>query len=217
MAILGLVGIIYFSFPIFSYYVFLRHVYAQTTFETPIPTSTVLTGSSLANLVTSQTQKLTGEDLTDAQNWFPNYAPEATAPRVKSYNISIPKIGIADAYVSTTDYDVGSHLINYGGTAIPPEKGNAVVFGHSTLPSLFDPTDYKTIFAKLHMLKVGDEIVATANGKKYTYKVTSLSVVDPNDFKPLTQSYDNSYLTLITCTPPGTIWQRLIVRAKLEV
>lgn len=216
IALAGLISALYFSFPILSYYIFLREVYASTTFETPIPTATILKGNSLRNIVTSQARQLSGESLSNAKAWFPNYSPERTSPRIESYSLSIPKIGIEDAYVSTIDYDVAQHLINYGGTAIPPEKGNAVVFGHSTLPTLFNKNDYKTIFAKLHTLETGDEIEVNAGGKNYTYSVISISVVEPNDFRPLSQNYDGSYLTLITCTPPGTIWQRLVVKAKLE-
>jgi sortase A len=40
-------------------------------------------------------------------------------------------------------------------------------------------------------------------------------VVDPNDFGVLDQDKDGSYLTLITCTPPGTYLKRLVVKAKL--
>lgn len=215
LALIGMISMLYFSFPILSYYVYLKDVYAQTSFTTPIPKSTVLNNPSLLSLVTTSTHQISGTDFTNAKNWFPSYTPEKTAPRVPSYTISIPKLGIDEAFVSTIDYDVGSHLINYGGTAVPPEKGNAVVFGHSTLPQLFNKNDYKTIFAKLHTLKTGDEIVVTANSTTYTYTVTNMYIVEPNDFTPLTQSYDSSYLTLITCTPPGTIWQRLVVRTKL--
>lgn len=216
LALVGIISMIYFSFPILSYYIYLKDVYASTSFTTPIPKTTVLTNPSLMTLVSTSTQQLAGTDFTNAKNWFPSYTPEKTAPRVSSYSIAIPKLGIDDAFVSTTDYDVGSHLINYGGTAVPPEKGNAVVFGHSTLPQLFNKNDYKTIFAKLHTLKPGDEIKVYTNDNEYTYRVTNMYIVEPNDFKPLTQSYDASYLTLITCTPPGTIWQRLVVRTKLE-
>jgi len=216
IALTGMVSMTYFSFPILSYYIYLKDVYAQTTFTTPIPQTTVLTNPSLVSLINASTTQLSGTDFTNAKNWFPNYSPEQTAPRVSHYTLSIPKLKITDAYVSTIDYNVGSHLINYGGTAVPPEKGNAVVFGHSTLPQFFNPNDYKTIFARLHTLKTDDTIVVRANNKDYTYRVISMYVVEPNDFSPLTQKYDASYLTLITCTPPGTIWQRLVVKAKLE-
>jgi len=31
----------------------------------------------------------------------------------------------------------------------------------------------------------------------------------------LEQKNDASYISLITCVPPGTYWKRLVVRAKL--
>ena len=73
-----------------------------------------------------------------------------------------------------------------------------------------------TIFAKLHTIKEGDEIVLTVDGKDYTYKIFSIGITDPKDPNIFSQSFDNSYITLITCTPPGTTWKRLVVRASLK-
>lgn len=215
VAIVGFLSLIYFMFPIVSYFLFLRHTAVAASFTTPIPHTTVLNKSSLLQMVSSSSQALSGTDFTNAKTWFPSFTPDQTKPRVEKFSLSIPKLDIKDAYVSTIDYEVGRHLINYGGTAIPPEKGNSVVFGHSTLPQFFNMNDYKTIFARLHTLKIGDTIVVTAEGKDYTYRVNKITIVEPEDFSPLMQQYDSSYLTLITCTPPGTIWQRLVVKAEI--
>lgn len=215
VAVIGLFSLLYFMFPILSYMLFIRNAAVASSFTTPIPHTTVLNKSSLLEMVSSSSRQLSGTDFTNAKTWFPSFTPDHTKPRVDSYSLSIPKIDIKDAHVSTIDYDVGNHLINYGGTAVPPEKGNAVVFGHSTLPQFFNQNDYKTIFAKLHTLRIGDTIIATVDGKDYTYRVNKISIVEPEDFSPLMQSYDSNYITLITCTPPGTIWQRLVVKAEL--
>jgi len=106
--------------------------------------------------------------------------------------------------------------VNYGGTAIPPEKGNAVIFGHSTLPQLFNQKDYKTIFATLYKLTVGDVIQIKVAGVEYYYKIFSITVVDPSDTSVFEQNFSDSFLSLVTCTPPGTTWKRLIIKAKLE-
>ena len=53
-------------------------------------------------------------------------------------------------------------------------------------------------------------------GVNYTYKVESVTVVDPDNTTILEQNYDDSFLTLVTCTPPGTIWKRLAVKARIE-
>ena len=91
-----------------------------------------------------------------------------------------------------------------------------MIFGHSTLPQLFNAKDYKTIFANAYKLKNGDIIYATVKGVKYSYKIFKTIVVDPSDTSALEQDYDNSYLTLVTCTPPGTTWKRLVIKSRLE-
>ena len=138
------------------------------------------------------------------------------ATGISYYDLSIPKLHIENAVVSTTDTDLSSHLVNFPGTAVPPAKGTSAVFGHSTLPSLFNPHNYKTILAMAHTLVVGDKILVTANNIQYSYIIYSISIVDADDTSYLAQETDNSYLTIITCTPPGTVWKRLIIRSKLE-
>ena len=160
---------------------------------------------------------LSGVDYTNAQNWFPGFnSSSKNQPKISSYTISIPKLKINNATVSTGDNNLAIHLVNYQDTALPPESGNAVIFGHSTLPQLYNPNDYKTIFANAYQLKIGDEIYTYVNGVTYIYKIFNISVVEPTDTSIFDQNYDNSYLTLVTCTPPGTIWKRLILKAKLE-
>ena len=158
------------------------------------------------------------KDYTNAKNWFPNFHPSQALgkPKVLSYILSIPKIRIKDALVSTTDMDLGKHLVNYQGTSIPGDFGNAVIFGHSTLPQLYSPKDYKTIFANAYKLEIGDSIYSIVNGVTYLHKIYNITVVDPNDSSAFTQNYDNSYLTLVTCTPPGTVWKRLVIKARLS-
>lgn len=205
-----------------SLYVFspliLWQIYSAPTLqsiEAPIPRNKIVNTSVIGSLIASAKNSL-GVDYTDAQNWFPGYKAQVNAPKLSSYTISIPAIKIKDALVSTTDYDLSKHLVNYQGTSTPPDIGNSVVFGHSTLPQLFNPADYKTIFANAQNIKVGDEIFAIVNGVTYKYKVFNIFIVDADDTSLFTQSYDNSYLTLVTCTPPGTTWKRLVIKTRLE-
>ncbi|MDO8639815.1 MAG: sortase, partial [bacterium] len=76
--------------------------------------------------------------------------------------------------------------------------------------------DYKTIFATLHTIKINDEIFVSIEGVSYKYNIYNIIIVDPTDTSIFTQTVDDSYLTLVTCTPPGTIWKRLIVKARLQ-
>ena len=90
------------------------------------------------------------------------------------------------------------------------------IFGHSTLPQLYNPKDYKTIFTYLSSLEKGDKIYINMGELEYNYEVTGSFIVKPSEISVLEQKKDASYLTLITCTPPGTYWERLVVSAKLS-
>jgi sortase A len=201
--------LLYVLFPLISWQIYFQPAFASQNITLSIPR---------ANLVELAKSSMDATDYTKVENWFKDFNPNSQKNQVEvaNYTISIPKIRIQDAIVSTTDTDLGKHLVNYQGTGIPGKNGNAVIFGHSTLPQLFNPKDYKTVFANVYQLQNGDTIYAMLNNVTYTYKVFKTIVVDPSDSSALIQDYDNSYLTLVTCTPPGTIWKRLIVKARLE-
>lgn len=218
LSVSGLVTMGYFFFPIISWQLYLAPVFAAEDITTPIPKATVLNQSTFSSLARQTTSLLLGVNYYNAATWFPTApAPlEENHPQVKTYRFSVPKLKITNAIVSTVDSDLANHLVNYAGTAVPPNKGNAVIFGHSTLPQLYNPKDYKTIFANAHTLQVGDIFTVNSDGVEYTYKIFTISIIDPEDTSVLSQSFDDSYLTVITCTPPGTIWKRLVLKAKLQ-
>ena len=136
----------------------------------------------------------------------------------------IPKINV-DVPVH---YDIGNdtksqnaamrdglaHFSIPGANSHPGETGNTVIAGHSS-GDIFMNSDYKFIFAQLHKLEAGDKIYANYNSKRYTYVVTNLEVVYPEQVDKLV--YDTAgkpVMTLITCTPLGTALQRLLVTAE---
>lgn len=196
--ILGSAIVLYVFSPLVLWQSFLSPIFASQNITTPI----------------SKNQT----DYTNAKNWFPNFNTSSSVgkPKVSLYTLSIPKIHIKEALVSTTDTDLGKHLVNYQGTSVPGDFGNAVIFGHSTLPQLYNPKDYKTIFSNAYKLKIGDSIYSIVNGITYAHKIYSITVVNPDDTSAFLQEYDNSYLTLVTCTPPGTVWKRLVIKARLS-
>ncbi len=210
----------YIFFPLISWQLYFAPVFASQVLTAPIPQNKVVNPSMVQSLISQAGNIIAGVDYTNAQNWFPNYnssfLKQKSVPKVSSYSLSIPILGIQNASVSTLDNNLKEHLVNYEGTAIPGDNGNSVIFGHSTLPQLFNPKDYTTIFATLYKLKLGDKIYATVNGVTYAYKIYNITVVDPNDTSIFSQNYNNSHLTLVTCTPPGTTWKRLIIKANIE-
>lgn len=212
----GVILSAYVFFPLISWQIYFAPIFASQEINAPIPKNRIVSNTVVASLISQASQSLSGVDYTNAQNWFPTYKYQRSQAEIAMYKISIPKINIYDANVSTVDTDLQSHLVNYGGTSIPPQRGNAVVFGHSTLPQLYSEGNYKTVFTFLYKLTVGDEIQIKESNKIFKYKVESITVVDPSNTTVLEQNYDDSFLTLVTCTPPGTIWKRLIIKSRLE-
>lgn len=157
----------------------------------------------------------TSLDYTDASSWFARALPTTSASSNLVYTLSIPSLGIDRAVVRSDHSDLKQSLIQYGGTAMPGDLGNTVIFGHSVLPQFFNPHNYLTIFSTLHTLHKGDTIEVDADGASYTYQITQMYETAPDDLSPLAQSYDRSTLTLITCTPPGTYLRRLIIKATV--
>lgn len=153
-------------------------------------------------------------DYTKASVWFPKAVNLKLAVNSSSYSLSIPKVGIEEANVVVGSEDLSKSLIHFTGP-LPGNFGNPVIFGHSTLLWFYNPKDYKTIFSKLPELKTGDDIYTIVDNVKYRYKVYDMKVVSPDDLSVLTQQYDNSYISLITCVPPGTYLKRLVVKGKL--
>lgn len=195
--------------PILSFFFIDQVVLAKTVSPLSDPTGIHTGGTALAyaNNV---------KDTTNPNTWFPTKPQKKVSAQVNSYILSIPSLNLTDATVIIAGDDLAKSLIHYGGTGTPGDYGNAVIFGHSTLPQFFRGVkDYKTIFATLPTIKIGEPIKITYDGVKYTYTVTEKIVVEPTDLTPLEQRFDDSYITLVTCVPPGTYLYRLNVKAKL--
>ncbi len=158
-------------------------------------------------------------DDTKASNWFPGGKNQAftSSSDVKYFTLTIPKLNIKDASVAIAGEDLTKSLIQYPDTALPGKIGDTIIFGHSTLPIWYNPKNYMTIFSTLPSLKNGDPIYVSYDGISYKYVIESMTEVLPTDLAVLKQDKDNSYLTLITCTPPGDprLPRRLVVRAHV--
>jgi len=174
----------------------------------------------------NQTGNILGDnntaDYTQLSNWFitdnhtdPVNGSLLSNNPVTSYKISIPALKIQDAVVDVGSEDLKKSLIQYPQTALPGQLGNGVIFGHSVLPQFFNSKSYLTIFATLYRLKLGDEIFIDYDNIHYKYVVEEMFEVAPTDLSVLEQRYDGRYLSLITCSPPGTVLRRLIVKAQI--
>lgn len=104
-------------------------------------------------------------------------------------------------------------VVHYPGTARPGQAGNFFVTGHSSYFP-WAPGDYKSVFARLHNLNVGDEYWIFYNGDRYRYVIQDKKEIKPSDVSVLDQPISKRIGTLMTCTPVGTTLRRLILTAQ---
>lgn len=150
-------------------------------------------------------------------NNFPAFLSSNVLPApYPSFKLTIPRLQLDNLHVNVNTNDFEMNLAHLPGTALPGEKGNVFVTGHSSiLPSM--AKKQKALFFKLPNIKKGDEIVLQALGQKYYYQVLGMKVVDPKDVSVIkSPDEEGRYLSLMTCVPPGFNTKRLIVLAKLK-
>lgn len=136
-------------------------------------------------------------------------APSITIPKINVHAPVVYEPSVAEASVQKA---LESGVDHYGNTPLPGQAGNSVIFGHSS-NDWWEPGNYKFVFVLLDKLVVGDQFSVDYNSVRYTYEVTSSKVVPPTDLSVLAPT-SNPSITLITCSPPGTSLNRLIVAAK---
>ncbi len=183
------------ALPLISYKIWERqNITPDTLLVSPISSSQNVLGVSVQNkdnfsaIVSSQTRE--------------------TKPNYDYFGISIPGLKISEAKVLVDSNNLDLGLVHLPGSALPGEKGNVFISGHSGIK--------QAIFANLANLKKGDLIFVYVSGLEFKYQVTGLKVVDPDDLSVVSPpDKQNRYLSLMTCVPPGLSVKRLIVLAKL--
>jgi len=216
--VIGSILLFWSFYPILSFEIYSR-LFIQNKVQTPVPNSNTVSSLERANSVLGSYSVFSNNlrDFTNVSLWFPTQSSSTEKKdfSVKQYYLSIPKLNIQEAKVVVGGEDLATSLVHFLPKSLPGEYGNVVIFGHSTLPQLYNPKDYKAIFTYLPSLEKGDKIVLKLNGLNYEYEVYDMFVVNPDQVSVLEQRSDAAYVTLITCVPPGTYWKRLVLRAKL--
>lgn len=215
----GLLLLFWSFYPVISFDLYSR-IFLSNKYLTPVSSSNLASSIKEASSVLGSYDIFSNNlrDFTQAKLWFPSKQQSGKLKQfpINEYYLTIPKLNINKARVVIGGEDLSKSLIHYLPTSLPGEYGNVAIFGHSTLPQLFNIKDYKTIFTYLPSLEKGDKIIINIGDLEYDYDVIEMFVVKPDQVSVLEQKYDASYLTLVTCVPPGTFWQRLVVRARLS-
>lgn len=127
----------------------------------------------------------------------------------------IPAIG-----VNTQVLEGGEEQLDHGvlhwlpKNGNPESGGNTILTGHSFVWGYIpQQIKEKSIFYNLHEVKVGDPIEVVWNKKHYSYKVTEVKSVKPNQTEIQDKTADPQ-LTVYTCTIGGSADGRVVVIAK---
>ena len=121
--------------------------------------------------------------------------------------LTIDKIGVQlPVYHGTSDEVLAKSIGHLEGSSLPVggPSTHAVLSGHRGLPSA-------TLFTDLDRMEEGDKFVLTVVGRKMTYQVDSIKVVEPDQVEALAIVPGEDRVTLLTCTPYAVNTQRLLV------
>lgn len=137
--------------------------------------------------------------------------PEIIIPKI---NVQIPVVYTVDSIdEAAIDKGLESGVVRYPYTPSPGQNGNVVIVGHSS-NNIFNPGKYKFAFVLLNRLENGDTFYLLKDGKRYTYQIYKKQIVGPAEVSVLGPADKPATATLITCDPPGTSINRLVVTAE---
>ena len=141
-------------------------------------------------------------------------------PKIMEFGLEIDKLNILVPIIKNVDGNNKSSynkalqngVAHYKNTALPGEKGNVFIFGHS---SANVKGDYSETFASLNDLEENDEIIVYYESNEHKYKVKEKKIVEATDLSVLDKGKEEN-LTLMTCWPIRTKEKRLVVVAVPE-
>lgn len=126
-------------------------------------------------------------------------------------HLIIPSIGVnGEVIISKDQSALDRGFWHIPGSALPGTPGNIVISSHRWL----HVPPHPVTFYRIDEVKIGDPIYYNYAGKRYTYKVTEMKIVEPTEVSILSQEEDK--LTLFTCHPLFSTAQRYVVIAKLS-
>ncbi len=149
--------------------------------------------------------------IVDQNSTAVNNDPKVIIPKI---NVEIPVVyDVPSIDEQSVDNGLERGVVHYASTPSPGEQGNVVVVGHSS-NNIFNKGKYKFAFVLLKKLEVGDTFMLDKDGKQYVYRVYDKKIVKPTDVSVLGPADKPSTATLITCDPPGTSLNRLVVTGE---
>lgn len=176
-------------------------------------------GQTINNQVLVSPAKMSGQVLgvsVEDKDNFPAFISSARTSEhtYDKFYLSVPKLKIQNANVYVDSNDLSKGLAHLPGSALPGEKGNVFISGHSAIRPSFSIK--QALFSNLTDLKVKDQIIVDTPGSKFIYEVIGFKIVDPSDLSVISAPDTvGRYISLMTCVPPGLNFKRLVVLGKM--
>ena len=170
-----------------------------------------LLGDRLPVLQAAETlsQKTTRNVDTDLAQFLPPIGPPENRLLIPSLGLNVPIVIPQNDALLAEDWtrlekDIQTSLengtVHYPGTARPGQAGNFFVTGHSSYYP-WSQGKYKSVFARLPTLKIGEEFWIYYGGDRHRYVIQEKREVKPTDVGILDQPLDRRIATLMTCVP----------------
>ncbi|MFA6296967.1 MAG: sortase [Candidatus Paceibacterota bacterium] len=169
--------------------------------------------NTIASKIAEGTFQSLGLSGSSTVNFFTSQQKNTELP----VRIVAPTIGLDSAIEipTSTDFLVLDNSLDKGPVYYPGSGqagvGNMFIFGHSTGFKVVINKAYQ-VFNNIKNLKNGDEIKIYGKNKVYTYKVSSVNLVNENEAL-VNFSNKSNMLTLSTCDSFGKKTDRYVVEA----
>ncbi len=162
------------------------------------------------------------DDLAEIENGYDPVVPGEARPtveiKIKKIGVDAPVILANDGSEEALQKDLEEGVVHYPKTAMPGQRGNTYIAGHSSNYS-WSTGSYNYIFKNLNGLSVGDKItlkVTQKNGKTFNYEYEVSEALEVNADDPrIFSNTQSQMLTLTTCWPLGMNNRRLMIKAYL--
>ena len=133
---------------------------------------------------------------------------------IPKINLEVPVVfGMTTIDEGQVQAELENGVVHYASTPNPGESGNVAIVGHSS-NNILNKGKYKFAFVLLKKLEAEDTFFVQKDGIRYTYKVYKKEVVGPENISVLDTQEKPNTITLVTCDPPGTSINRLIITAE---
>lgn len=136
-----------------------------------------------------------------------------TRIQIPSIDLNLPVQNPPTRDIAALDEVLKKGSARYVDSALLGEKGNVLIFGHSSNLPVVHNQMYKA-FNKVSELKEGDSILVSGEGMEYSYRVIAVKSVDAEE-GIIDLAKTGNRLTIVTCDTLTSKSARFVVEAEL--